>query len=266
MPDSPLPTPPPAQVVRFRLRTLLAITTGIAVLAAIAGPFYRRQTPAAQTHLLAVWSTGLLFTAVVIWHHVRWTYRTFRTGGTLRYILRSAWHASRFGAKGQTLIAIFSVAMLALMVTVKSRADVRMIDRQGGGAEVPSAMLEGLWFGIMFGGAFYGVFPRAIGLLEKGVADHRRLIPWKQFRYAEWMMSSAGVLMLHRCGGGLFVGDIFLHVPRAHREEIEAFIHAKIVENQSIVDGHPSAAPWHPSKLTAVEPLDRDKSSEPESR
>ncbi len=185
-----------------------------------------------------MWSTGLLFTAVVIWHHVRWTYRTFRTGGTLRYILRSAWHASRFGATGQTLIAIFCVAMLALMVTAKSRADVRMIDRQGGGAEVPSAIFEGLWFGIMFGGAFYGVFPRAIGLLERGIADHRRLIPWKQFRYAEWMMSSAGVLRLHRLDGGLFVADVFLHVPRRHRDEIEAFIREKIDADVIVIESN----------------------------
>ena len=68
--------PPPDPVLRFRMRTMIAVTSVLAVLAAIAGPYYRSvDREAGRQGLLIFWSFIVLGSGVSFWMRVKESWR-----------------------------------------------------------------------------------------------------------------------------------------------------------------------------------------------
>jgi hypothetical protein len=208
----------PNPVVRFRMRTLLWATTIIAVLAAIAGPYYRRQSAAAQPQLLIFWSGLVLASAIWMWFQWRSAAPTARNFGPIRFVLRTAW--VRQSIWPQSLGLAFALAVWFAMIAGQTERVVRDADRRQ--TSVVAAIGRFATGGMFTSCLLLWAIPRPALIGNDGVSTARGYGPWKFIRHAEWLANRPGVLKFRRLDG-----DIYVDVPERLRDEVEAFVRAK---------------------------------------
>jgi hypothetical protein len=214
MPDAPLPTSPPEQVVRFRMQTLLAVTAVVAVLAAIAGPFYRRQTPEAQYVLLIYWACAAIGASLGMFITWRSSWKLPERAGTLTCVL---WiHGRGFGVRSRLVTAAFFLFFWLGFLAFQSYAVA--IDH----ASMMRSwflVIKGLAHGMMMSGFLMIFVPRPFYLCENGVAMGPVVIPWNYIRSAQWVATNRSVLRLHRLDG-----DLFVRVPDQLRDGVTKLV------------------------------------------
>jgi len=223
MSDASPSTVPRDPVLQFRLRTLLAATTVLAILAAIAGPYYRTQTEAAQRSLLVFWTTALIFSLAGLWLKWRSCTSIHPRMGSVRFIVFRAWRRG-IGPIAQSGIVVCALTWLAYEShrTVEGAAK----NVTGGMWTAPDLfplIFRGLWIGIVIGGMLVLLIRVPIFVCDRGIRYLEQNITWKQMRQAQWMPGRNGVMRLHRLDG-----DIYLKAPPQIRKDFEAFMEGKI--------------------------------------
>ena len=224
MPDSPLPTSPPEQVVRFRMRTLLAITTIMAILAAIAGPYYPHAERVGAAITPCILGDGSAVLSYWTGVELAKAYGrqpangrcAFRDDASLATMERS--HRSR----DHDCLRSGLVDVIESRRTVESSAKNVAVDMPSV-FEIISVVGRGLWSGVVLSGMTMCILRVPVYLCENGCLHLRMSIAWRQFTEAEWAPGDRGVLQLCRREG-----DIYLYVPPDQRQEVFEFVQGKI--------------------------------------
>ena len=227
MGDGPADVAPLDPIVRFRVRAMLGATALLAIAAAIAAPFWRRQTEPVQWALLAYWLGFLAFGILAGWINWRTAWRHLPESGP---IVQIAW------LSGKTRLSLFhhplGIVILGTSMIGILAAQSHVIAQRGhlaSSAPFILTMLQGLTHGFMCGGFLLIFLRRPVYLCENGVSGGV-YAPWKYIRHAEWVADRPGVMKLRRIDG-----DIYLDVPNGMRGEAEAFVRGKTL----FVDGAP---------------------------
>jgi hypothetical protein len=230
--------PPPDPVVRFRIRTMIAVTTALAVLAAIAGTYYRSvENAAARNKLLLAWSFLLVVAAVSFWFRV---WEAWRRPEKLevRYVVYARGRRRR--SKWSTFWSAVLCIGLGLWIAAGSYGIVLNAQSSTG----PTTFYERLFrsplgnigvMGIWVSALIFSFVRRPMFVCEEGIPLGKGFVaPWKYIRHAEWQTNRPETLKLHRLDG-----DIYVDVPNNVRGEVEGFVRSKT----QFVDGAPIVPP-----------------------
>lgn len=218
--------PPSDPVLRFRMRTMIAVTSVLAVLAAIAGPYYRSiDDEAGRQRLLIFWSFIVLGSGVSFWMRLKESWRV-PANCRLRYLVyaRSKYRRGVWSTLWSILLCLLLAGWIALY-----SISAAIVPR--GGVFTPrstaeffsSPLFQGMMVGSWTAALIVSFIRRPMFLCEEGVPLGKvTLAPWKYIRQAEWQTDRPETLKLHRLDG-----DIYVDVPNDVRDEVEAFVRGK---------------------------------------
>ena len=212
---------PPDPVLRFRTRTMIAVTSVLAVLAAIAAPYCRAQAPPVRTALLIYWSFVLAFSSAAAWRRCRERWKLDDKAGPISIVLwvarptRSQWFS-------HPIFLAAAIAMLLLHVASQSAAIAHASQRIGTMGLLSRASFGGAFHGFIFGGFLFVYLRRPVYLCRDGLSGECGFIPWRYIRRAEWLVGRGDRLKLRR-----YDGDLYLDVPNNLRTDVEAFVRGK---------------------------------------
>lgn len=213
---------PPDPIVRYRLRTLLMITMALAVLAAIAGPYYRSVEAVGQRNLLVFWSILLAWTGLSFWLRLRDALGQAE-GRHVKFLLYSS-RRSRFSAWSRLVFVIPASLFLLFYIVFNSIVAGQGLISPSLKPHYSNPLVQGLILGGWAATLIFAFVSRPLLLCEEGIPlSKHQLVRWRYIRNAEWLPNRPGVMKLRR-----YDGDIYIEVPPAIREEVEAFIREKI--------------------------------------
>jgi hypothetical protein len=201
-------------MMRFRLRTVLLVTTATAILAAIAGPYYRSVGPDDQRRLLILWSVILLSVGASLYLRLRESVRRSQSGA-VRYVVFAS---NDWSFRRRPVLFLLSLAGVGFMVVTATL----IMNSEKGSRDYP-------WYfaylcGSAAAGLIFGFVRRPVYLCEAGIPIAQgQLAPWKYIRGAAWMANFENKMKLRR-----YDGDIYIEVPSAIRNDVEAFLREKI--------------------------------------
>jgi hypothetical protein len=217
---------PPDPVLRFRMRTMIAVTSVLAVLAAIAGPYYRSvDDEAGRQRLLIFWSFIVLGSGVSFWMRVKESWRV-PANCRFRYLVyaRGKYRRRGWSALWSILLCLLIAGWIALY-----SISAAIVPR--GGVFTPrstaeffsSPLFQGMLIGSWTAALIFSFVRRPMFVCEEGIPLGKGYVaPWKYIRHAEWQTDRPETLKLHRLDG-----DIYLDVPNGVRGEAEAFVRGK---------------------------------------
>jgi hypothetical protein len=215
MPDTDALTPPDP-VVRFRIRSLIGVTTGLACLAAVAGPYLRSQPVEVQTALIIYWCMVTVCSMVGLWRAWRglWTCRA--GDAPVDFVL---WLAPRrFWAPTFTwLNRGFQILCCIVWLTFHSKLVAERV--RSGSWSTPWLAWLSLIDGMLIGCWLLVFLRKPVRLTAAGVLMGKQRIPWIYIRTAEWAYSRPGVLRLHRLDG-----DIYAAVSEESHAAVEEYV------------------------------------------
>jgi len=219
MSDAPHP-PLSDAVVRFRVRSLLWVTTGVAVVTAIAAPFYRRQSSVAQDSLLVCWFLMAVFASFGVWRaRQNWLKKSLVDGAT-DFVF---WPTSRWNWKllptnaGRLLAGALWFAFMALGTVSVAKSAEREAQHWHWW---PSLIFSSCLWGLILGFGLTVAFPVPLRFSAKGICKGREWIRWEYCRSAKW--ARPGVIQLHR-----LAGDLYASVPNESRDSFESYLRGK---------------------------------------
>jgi hypothetical protein len=207
-------------VLRFQLRTLLGATLALAVLAALAGWYYRGQTPTAQRVLLIVWSLTLLW-AVAAFARQRVSARQPPLNlGPVQFEWVS--ETCTGGTKGIVACFVSGIGVILLVTfTVAAAAEAEKSDG------------DSLFVLVSIGPFLLGVVPAsllAIFLLKQrtwicddGFRHGGSSVKWRYIAAYRWIQPN-----LLRMGFKYDDAIVQFHVPSELIDELQAFIATKV--------------------------------------
>jgi hypothetical protein len=212
--------------IRFRLPALLAVMTALALLAALAGPYFRRQSEVAQQTLAAFWTIMLVAACATL----IWQWRRMMTPNRLMGTVR--WRTTLVWRRPWLSLAVRIAAFAALVLLLASEAEhvVRQTDRFAGGlrSQWADIAVRGTIKGLMLGFFLLPILLKQSAFIcERGVWSLRREVVWSKLKAWEWMPDRPGVLRLREAHSSRFRGDLFLAVPAKFRAAVEAFVREK---------------------------------------
>jgi len=207
-------------MVHFRLRTILVATTVAAVLAGLAGWYFRRQELTAQQALLVYW--GLVMTATLAAFVWRWrrAMAPDPSMGQVHWRVTSAWRYWWAAPVLRLAIISFFLGGLVFESGVIVEATARM--KHGSLDYWTFVLLRSVIWGTVLGMGMIINFIDPAFVCERGVWMLYRTMMWNRLKDWEWMSNRPGVLRLRGAQG-----KAFLHVPAEHRAAIEEFVRAK---------------------------------------
>ncbi|WP_428306972.1 hypothetical protein [Lacipirellula sp.] len=219
-----------APVMRFPLRAMLLLTTGLALLAATVGPLYRQAHPEARSSVLVFW-TGVL-TALTLFGLFEWrgSIRRKKLVGPVRFQLK------RVNRSSESIIII----MCAWVVLLYSIFSAYVLTHTFGQFQLRNGSATSTFVGIcvtvFIAGASIGAYMVAaidyvtrpwthsgrVDIGETGVMFDRRAMQWSQVRHALWNDDYPNQLLLQ-----FQKWNCQFAVPSSIREEVEAFVRTK---------------------------------------
>jgi hypothetical protein len=216
--DPSAPTQNPA--LRFRLHAMLGLTTVVALLAAIAGPYYRVQSPDVQSQLAMYWSTLGVCTAGGLWYRWRSMGKAPTTAGEVRFLV---WSATKQHRRSWSLfLAVLAIVGWVAFIALQTHNFVRRMERPTIVAFLGTSIGNGIYHGLLTGGWFIFLLRTPTYLCENGVAFGRYFAPWKYIRHAEWLEKAPDVMKFRRLDG-----DIYIAVSERDGPNVEAFVREK---------------------------------------
>jgi hypothetical protein len=208
---SQLPKPDPA--LRFRVRTLLQLTAIVAVVAAIAGPFYRSKTPEAQAGLVWFWSFVAMSAAANAGAKWRRVWRRPDAPRPTEFVLR--WTSSRiWNPVAVGVLNAASVLAMGMFLALFSETIALRPDGSPG--------FMGLLVGVFVGRWLVDLAGKPVFLSEGGASFDGHLTPWERVTSAEWAWSRTAVLRL-RLGSGA----MYAIAARDEQEAVEQYVSAR---------------------------------------
>jgi hypothetical protein len=216
-------TTQPDPIVRFRLRTLLQTTTAFAVLAAVAGWYYRRVDADAQRRLLTFWLTLLPCTVAAFFWRLRDAWAPGMRSG-VRFVV----YSSNGKSKRRRSFSRFIVIPLLLIWYVGASHNVASKPSSPISRdvlyEIADSACGGLFLGFISSAMLMIYVRRPVILSERGIPlTTRDFVPWGWIHAAQWLPGQPSVMKLRR-----LAGDLFIDVPDDSHEAVEAFIREKI--------------------------------------
>ncbi len=227
--------------MRFRLRSLLALVTVAAIVLAIAGIYYRRQTPEAQSALVTYWLcvAGCWGMGVAY----QWTApgRVAAQSGDVRFVITSPavnWRGMRSSRLGYWMRLALIVATWFVLLAFKSDQIVERVGRQN---SMSYRLIQGIADGLLL--TLFSLNFRVVPtyLCEHGVSTYGALAAWKHVRHGSWLPDRPAWLKLRRLDG-----DIYLEIPATDRAAVEAFVREKTTfkEAEAPAEREPAASPF----------------------
>jgi hypothetical protein len=207
-------------MVRFRLGTILVATTVAAVLAGLAGWYFRRQAPTAQQALLVYW--GLVTTATLAAFVWRWrrSMTPDPSMGQVYWRVTSAWRW--WWAAPVLRLNIVGFFLWGLVYESAGIVEFAVRTKSGTLDFWTVVLLRSVIWGIVMGMGMIINFIDPAFVCERGISMLHRPIMWNRLKEWEWMSNRPGVLRLRGTHG-----RAFLHVPAEHRAAIEEFVREK---------------------------------------
>ena len=212
--------------VRFRLPALLAVMSLLALLAAIAGPYFRQQSALAQRSLATYWIIAAMV-AIASW---AWRWRRMTTPpplmGTVHWRVTLVWGRAWPGPTVRLAI----LATVAIGLVLGTRHIVGAADRIADGFFSPwlLVVLNGTVLGVTFGGAMLPLIPKQPAFIcDRGVWSVHRETIWSKLKAWEWKPDNPGVLRLSEVHSTRLHGHLFLAVLAEFRDAVEAFVREK---------------------------------------
>jgi hypothetical protein len=230
MSDAPQqPSPTPNFVLRYRVRTLLTVTVVVAILAAIAGPYWRRQTPEVRISLLGYWALLAACSCGSLWLRLRNAFSLQRDREGKQRIVRmivTQWGFRHMrpslqwaGLAVTVLFALFYTAIASRSVVVQLQGRLPTRSWIFWQTNLSLVYVPALLFGL----AAWFFLPRPVFLCEEGIPLSQTVfVPWRYIRSAEWRRGRPGSLKLHRLDG-----DLYFEVPADQRAAVEEFLRTK---------------------------------------
>ncbi|RIK80848.1 MAG: hypothetical protein DCC67_08840 [Planctomycetota bacterium] len=208
--------PTPTAAPQFRLRTLLGVTTALAVLAALAGPLYRSAPPEGQTRLLMHWSALLSVTGLAYFSHQRENSR--RHGGRpARFVV---WETSRNRAAERRLWLGVWLWLILVWICITSYAAA--FEQHSAWEALGSSLIPG----IAAAGLIASYSRRVLFLCDEGIPLAKRdFVQWHYIGAAEAVKWRSNVMRLRRR-----YGDIYIEVPAELYAAVETFLSEKGVK------------------------------------
>jgi hypothetical protein len=212
--------------MRFPLRSMLLVTTGLALLAATIGPLYRGAHPEARLYVFAFW-IGIL-AILILFGLLEWrqSIRRKRLVGQLRFQLR------RINRPCRSIIGIFfawGMLLYSVFGAYGMTHSVGMFHLANGpsAGQLLAVCISGVFIGALIVAAIDFVtrpwtYSGRIELGESGVMIDRRAVPWSDFRYVEWHDDYPNRLVLLQKEWTYLTA-----VPSALQDEVEALIRSK---------------------------------------
>jgi hypothetical protein len=220
--------------MRFRLRALLIVTSGAAILAAALGPAYRAARPDSRSTLVAFWLAVLATLLAYLWFQWRGHVRRLALAGPIRFTLRrpDLPHSSR-------LAIILAWMLFVISASMGYAVSVNTMSSNG-----PSLMVgsySGLIIGFLMVSAIHFLYrpfahARPIQLGEHGIIVRRRVLPWGGFKRASWHHLLPNWLMLYGSERSYAA-----EAPAALKEDVEAFVRTKMRferDERKLAPGH----------------------------
>lgn len=215
---------PPDAVVRFRIRSLIAVTTAVAILAALTGRYFRGQSPEAQQSLAVFWTLTIVIGASSFVR--RW--RAMMTPNPLMGCAH--WRVALLRRRPwlDAAVRVGALTLILLWSSSATRHVAMLTDRFASGTTLrwPGVVARGILMGAMLG---FGLLPlllkRSAFLCERGVWSLRREVVWSKLSGWRWEADRPGVLRLAERLAPR--GDLLLAVPAEFRDAVEAFIREK---------------------------------------
>jgi hypothetical protein len=212
--------PPPDPLLRFRLRTIMALTSGLALAAAVAAPFFRRQSPEAQGNLLFFWSISLLLVGAGVASRLRLVSRVPAFAGPVHFWGKLRW-PSQFEARVRPLLVFVFFAISISMMVIESKGVVHRTQMKKDLNWV-SCLLNASIIGLTVSQSVTAM-SAPIALCERGIPIYGTVTSWRLIRDAVWEPTRCSVLRLH---GGTW--SIFVEIPIADRQRVELFVRDRI--------------------------------------
>jgi hypothetical protein len=210
--------------VRFRLPALLAVMTLLALFAALAGPYFRRQSLEVQQSLAASWAITLAIGGAAFVR--RWRAMMSpkplmgRAHWRVTLLRRRRWH--------DPTVRVAALALMLMWLSSEANQVTIMTDRFASGttSRWMAVAGRGILMGLLLG---FGVLPlllkRPAFLCDRGVWSLRREVVWSKLSGWRWETARPGVLRLTERLAPR--GDLLLAVPAELRDAVEAFIREK---------------------------------------
>jgi len=210
--------------IRFRLPALLAVMTLLALLAALAGPFFRRQPLEVQQSLAASWAITLAIGGAAFVR--RWRAMMSpkplmgRAHWRVTLLRRRRWH--------DPTVRVAAVALMLTWLSSEASQVTIMTDRFASGttSRWMAVAVRGILMGVLLG---YVLLPllikRPAFICDRGVWSLRREVVWSKLSGWRWETARPGVLRLTERLAPR--GDLLLAVPAEFRDAVEAFIREK---------------------------------------
>jgi hypothetical protein len=219
---------PGTSPVRFRLRTLLWITTVIAVLASIGGPYYRAQGPPAQKALLVYWGIGSVATLAMV--AIQWR-RVISIPRRLGDIRVNSFRASQHGrARIFQKLAILPAFAFVAVHSFDAVRDAKRAEAANPpqGIELIPLAGRGLLCGCLLGSMTMLIVRMPVAICENGIALPQKPTKWEQVRSVSWLKNAEDIVKIVYAPMPLRLEEAFLYVPPEEREAAEAIFAEKM--------------------------------------
>jgi hypothetical protein len=216
--------------MRFPLRAMLLLTTGMALLAATVGPLYRQAHPEARSSVLVFW-TGVL-TALTLFGLFEWrgSIRRRQFVGQVRFQLK------RVNRPSESIVIILCAWIVLLYCIFTAYAMTHAFGQFHRLTGRSTSSFVGVCVTVFIAGASIGAYMVAaidyvtrpwthsgrVDIGETGVMFDRRARRWSQVRHALWHDDYPNQLLLQ-----FHKWNCEFAVPSSVRRDVEAFVRTK---------------------------------------
>lgn len=212
--------------MRFRLPAMIAAMTLLALLAALAGPFFRQQSAVAQRSLVAYW----LVTLAVAVCGFAWRWRLITTANPL--MGTAHWQATLVSRRRWQGIVLRVGAFAALAAWLGSEAGkvVQFHDRF---ANDPMSR----WIAVAMRGTLMGwiagiviapaLLNRPAFICSRGVWALGKEVVWSKLAAWQWLPDRPGVMKLSEAKTNGRQRELFIAIPAELRLAVEDYVREK---------------------------------------
>ena len=211
--------------LRFRLPAVLAAMTLLALLAALAGPFFRQQTAVAQQSLLAYW----LVTIAVAIGAFAWRWRRMTTPSPLMGM--AYWQVTLVRRSWRRDVAVRAgiIAFLAFWLAWEAMQFVRIHDRFVDGPISFGIAIRGAFSGWVVGLGFVPrLLKRPAFICQRGLWTFgKREAFWSKLTAWQWLSDRPGVMKLSETKTYGRSRELFIAIPAELRLAVEDYVREK---------------------------------------